>query len=286
MKLLRNPLVSHELAPPGASSIRAARLGPDYAQGKHDLGAPHRDAYFVLLVLTKGAVQLQLDFVDTHLMAPALLLMRPGQVHYLTHACAPQGYVVNFYPTQLTAELSQVLESQLLATLSATGEAVPALLAAAELLVLILAGPPDAYRLSAAQAALTALLTLCLGLADHAAANLGPLPRVAFIEQQFKRLVQLHYKEWKKPAPYAQQLHLTPAYLNEVLQGATGQSASTHLQQRVVLEAKRLLAFTELSMQAISAELGYEDPNYFTRLFRKLAQQSPREFRAQYRDSC
>lgn len=286
MKLLRYPPVRYELAPPGSFGIQAARLDSNYAQGKHELGVPHSDAYFVLLVLTKGAVRLQLDFVDTHLMAPALLLMQPGQVHYLTHAHDPQGYVVSFYPTQVTAELGQVLAQQLVTIPSFAGGTVPALLAAADLLTLILVGPPDAYRLLAAQAALTTLLTLCVSLVDQAAASLGPPPRPAALEQQFRRLVQLRYKEWKKPAPYAQQLHLTPAYLNQVLQATTGQAASTHLQQRVVLEAKRLLAFTELSVQAISAELGYDDPNYFTRLFRKLVQQSPREFRDQYRDWC
>ena len=267
-------------------AISAFRVGADLVGCGHDLFVPHRDDYYLLMLVTQGALRLQLDFREAHVVAPAFLLVQPGQVRHLTHLDQAEGFFVGFYPTQLRPELDPVLAQPLSSSPTVAGAVPPAVLLAATLLVDILAGPTTAHAQPAAQAALATLLTLCAGLTSPDPTAPPGLRRAALIEQAFIRLVQVQYTAWKKPAAYAQALALTPAHLNDVLQTTTGQSTTEHIQQRVVLEAKRRLAFTERSVKEISYELGYDDPNYFTRLFRKLTQSSPGEFRTRFRDSC
>jgi AraC-like DNA-binding protein len=61
----------------------------------------------------------------------------------------------------------------------------------------------------------------------------------------------------------------------------TGENASEFIIKRIILEAKRLLIYTDLSNKEISFAINYDDPSYFSRLFRKKVGASPSEFRVQ-----
>jgi len=63
------------------------------------------------------------------------------------------------------------------------------------------------------------------------------------------------------------------------VKSVTGQPVSWHIQQRVILEAKRLLYHSGRSLKEIAATLGYDDYPYFSRLFTKVAGMSPLTFR-------
>ncbi|MBB5636811.1 methylphosphotriester-DNA--protein-cysteine methyltransferase [Pedobacter cryoconitis] len=76
-----------------------------------------------------------------------------------------------------------------------------------------------------------------------------------------------------------QKLNISTHYLNECVKNTTGQSISSHIQQRIILEAKRLLYHSDKSIKEIAAELGYDDYPYFSRLFTKVAGMSPKVFK-------
>jgi AraC-like DNA-binding protein len=78
---------------------------------------------------------------------------------------------------------------------------------------------------------------------------------------------------------YAGSLNISTPYLNECVKTTTGYSVSWHIQQRVVLEAKRLLYHSDKSIKEIAGELGYDDYSYFTRLFVKVSGLTPVAFR-------
>ncbi|HEY0272333.1 MAG TPA: helix-turn-helix domain-containing protein, partial [Chitinophaga sp.] len=104
------------------------------------------------------------------------------------------------------------------------------------------------------------------------------------IALEFQRLLARHFKEWKRPAMYAAELAITTSHLNDMVRAATGFSVSYHLQQAMVLEAKRLLTHTDKTVKEITYEIGLEDHGYFSRLFKKVAGQTPVQFRQQFRD--
>ena len=78
-------------------------------------------------------------------------------------------------------------------------------------------------------------------------------------------------------------LSITSSYLNEVVKETSGQPVSHWIQNEVMMEAKRLLYYTDLSIKEIAFGLGYEDHAYFSRLFRKVAGRSAGQFREEYR---
>jgi len=86
----------------------------------------------------------------------------------------------------------------------------------------------------------------------------------------------------KTPAEYAESLHITPAYLNEVVKDTTGYPVSYWIHNEIVLEAKRMLFYTEQSVKEIAHILGYVDVAYFIRLFKKRTQITPLQFRQKY----
>lgn len=78
---------------------------------------------------------------------------------------------------------------------------------------------------------------------------------------------------------FAEALHVSPAYLGDVLRTHTGQNAQQYLHQALLEKAKRLLLSTSLSIRETAFSLGFESPSYFNRLFKQKTGLTPAEFR-------
>ena len=81
------------------------------------------------------------------------------------------------------------------------------------------------------------------------------------------------------PKEYAAQLSVTPNYLNAVVKEYLGKPAGNVIKNRIVLEAKRLLSHTTLSVRQISLELGFSDNSHFGKYFKNSTGQTPETFR-------
>lgn len=99
------------------------------------------------------------------------------------------------------------------------------------------------------------------------------------VVQNFTDLVDLHYKEYKTTAPYAEKLNLTANYLNSLVKGQTGISAGMLIKSRIILEAERLLLHTSLPVTEISYELGFTDNSHFGKYFKSVKGISPKSYR-------
>jgi AraC-like DNA-binding protein len=78
---------------------------------------------------------------------------------------------------------------------------------------------------------------------------------------------------------FAEALHVSPAYLGEVLRTHTGQNAQQHLHHALIEKARRLLLGTALSVRETAFYLGFDNPSYFSRLFKQKTGLTPAEFR-------
>lgn len=79
---------------------------------------------------------------------------------------------------------------------------------------------------------------------------------------------------------FANALHLSPSYLSDMLRALTGQNTQQHIHQALIEKAKRLLMGTSLSIKETAYQLGFEYPQYFSRLFKNKTGLTPAEFRA------
>jgi AraC family transcriptional activator of pobA len=95
----------------------------------------------------------------------------------------------------------------------------------------------------------------------------------------FKVLLDKHFKEEKMVADYSGKLFVTSNYLNEIIKKNTGYSASYHIRERIVLEAKRLALYSSLSMKEIAYELGFLDTAHFSKLFKMTTGQNFSQFK-------
>lgn len=96
----------------------------------------------------------------------------------------------------------------------------------------------------------------------------------------FRTLLEKHYREKHEVAFYLNAMHLSEKTLRNIANTWAGKAPSTLIQERLVLDAKRLLFHTTLSIKEIANQLGFEDASYFTRFFSKHAGVSPNRFRS------
>lgn len=100
--------------------------------------------------------------------------------------------------------------------------------------------------------------------------------------ENFKILVEKNFKELKRTNDYAKELTITANYLNSLVKEKLDISAETFIQNRVILEAERLLLNTNLSVTEISFELGFSDKSHFGKYFKRMMEESPNQFRKKF----
>jgi AraC-like DNA-binding protein len=116
---------------------------------------------------------------------------------------------------------------------------------------------------------------------EHRVAGQEAHQEVEF-SRNFSQLVEWHYTLYHTVAEYADLLNITPKALNKRVTRYTEATPNDIIKNRIILEAKRLLVHTRLSVKEIGYKLGYDDTSYFIRLFSKQVSASPQSFRQQY----
>lgn len=99
------------------------------------------------------------------------------------------------------------------------------------------------------------------------------------ITNEFDALLLKHYLEQHDVAFYADAMSLTANHLSETIKSVTGQSAKKRIEAILLLEAKSLLKQTNMTMKEITYWLGFEDPSYFTKVFKAAESITPLSYR-------
>jgi AraC-like DNA-binding protein/quercetin dioxygenase-like cupin family protein len=107
----------------------------------------------------------------------------------------------------------------------------------------------------------------------------GPSKRYVLLYKKLKNLIDEYYKTAWGASDYATQLNITQHHLNVVAKQVTGKTTSELIRARSILEAKRLLLFTDCSVSEIATELGYFDLSYFAKVFKAETGSSPLAFK-------
>lgn len=99
------------------------------------------------------------------------------------------------------------------------------------------------------------------------------------LTQRYRELVKKKFKSIHSIQEYSDILYVSPNHLNKTVKASMGKTASQYLKEYLILEAKVLLYQSDLSINEISMELGFNDVSYFGRFFKKNMGCSPSEFR-------
>lgn len=226
-----------------------------------------------------------IDFQEVEIPSPALYCILPTQIHHRLRDEVADGWFIAIDTAFMSRECRDVFEGQLLLQspfLCTDGQ----LKQFRNLLYLLREKGEEAEKPFQAPV-VHGLVQSFIGMAAGCYYDLGggdvKQSGLTTLASEFKKLVIAELRTIKSPSAYAAKLNVSESYLNEALQKTTGFSVSYWFQQEVMMEAKRLLYYSELNVKEIAHNLGCDDHSYFSRFFRKAVGVSALAFREQYR---
>lgn len=230
----------------------------------------HRDDYHIFFLQEKGNVSFEIDFQQYNIQSSCVIYIHPNQVHRMG---AFENVTASFWAINnenLNPEYLKLLEEITPAKpLILNKENFDIISEAVSLCLKLSERKHEKLHKSLLKDSCNILVALITSQYLAEAKPTETLSRFEVINKAFKTLLEGNFINSKKPTEYAQTLNISTAYLNECVKNTTGQSVSYHIQQRIILEAKRLLYHSDKSVKEIATELGYEDYAYFSRLFAK-----------------
>lgn len=283
----KNTIAEHDLSPLAKAGIFVSRFENRDIKDDHVLHIPHRDTHYLLILAETGSFQFHLDFQELNMEDPTMVIIFPGQVHHISSVENGRGWSIGFDPTLVPASLQLCLEAGLNNPFPLDLSGIFFQQAAGILTIIaqIHQGPVGPLRSQTVRSLLNALLALIAEQLQERRKTLTAAPdRIREIERSFQSLLKKNFVNWKQPSKYAAELAISPAHLNDTVRAITGKSVTAHIQQMNILEAKRLLYRTDLSIKEIGYQLGYEDPVHFGKLFKKLTGTTPLAFRKEIRE--
>jgi AraC family transcriptional activator of pobA len=234
--------------------------------------APHRhEQFFQVLYLTAGRAEMVLDG-DTHVLLPESAAVVPaGAVHGYDFSADVRGMVVTLMERDLEG-LGLPRPGAMVIRQRCAEIAVTLGRLAAE------ADRPGSGHDIAMRAHLSLLVVALLRAAPEPA-TAGAPARTAQLVAAFRDQVEQRFRQTRRVADYSSAVGISHTHLNRLCRQVLGRSALAVIEQRIALEARRLLLFSTLPIKQIGAELGYEDPAYFTRFITRMFGMAPAALR-------
>ncbi len=246
---------------------------------------PHRHAaLFQWLVVAQGSCRAWLDGPSLDLTGPAVVTVPALAAHGFVFAPDVQGWVFTVAEPHLAAllrphaALAPTL-MQLRADALAGDSELPAA-AAALCEESQHAAPWHAAALDSALLRLAVITARARPAPPRPAGANAPGPRALAHVQRLRALVETQFRRQPTQAALAAQLGITATQLNRACRQVLGHPAQAVLHARLLLQAQRELAYTELGIKHIAFELGFSDAAYFTRFFRQRTGLAPAAWRA------
>jgi AraC family transcriptional regulator, transcriptional activator of pobA len=241
--------------------------------------APHRHLHLhQFFLIQSGEVQITLDGQSIAITRPALLNVPPGVVHGFTMEAGTEGWVLTVPVQTLPDLLGPALSRN-------TALGWPGTMLASNEFALLFNQIEEEHRQSrpAREILLGALATglVCLvlrGLGQTRADKAGIDPRFA----QFQVLLTQHLRDRWTLTDYSRAIGLSARHLSRICQSSIGQPASSMIDAVAMREACRMLVYTRMPISQIGYALGFDDPSYFSRTFRRVMGLSPAGYRAGY----
>jgi len=231
---------------------------------------PHRDDHYMFILQQKGRSCWTIDFKQWTLEEVSVCFVAPGQVHQCVLNEGAKCWMLFVEPKLVPMEYRTMIDSFMYNRQVITlGPDHPVFTLAAILYNFIEQGDKIFYQ-SILHAHVNALIgQLTVAFVPQSQIHRKTGSHKYQLVTMFKNLISQQFKEVKQVKDYAEQLHITPLYLNEVSKEITGFIASYWIKNEVLLEAQRLLFYTNMDIKEIAFCLGYEDHTYFSRFFKK-----------------
>lgn len=246
---------------------------------------PHRHhGLSQIFFLEKGSGEANLDGDPTTIKGPCMILISEMCVHDFLWSEDVSGYVLSIANPMLD-RIEQTIKQEhpvIKSTLIMTVRREKAQLESILNLIQYEYNQPVISGRSEALGSLVQLLAIWLernAAHRHYSGNLHD-KRSEHLNR-YTDLINRDFTKHRKVESYAKELGITAPYLNNLCKQLVQRSALQLMHDRLLLEAKRHLIYTVLSISEIAYELGFNDPGYFNRFFKRLTDLTPKQFRTQ-----
>ncbi|CAM5261826.1 AraC family transcriptional regulator OS=Streptomyces tendae OX=1932 GN=F3L20_14585 PE=4 SV=1 [Streptomyces tendae] len=269
--------------------MQIAPMDPDRTwRADAPLDRVHRIDFHVVMLLDGGPLRHMIDFTEYEATAGDVLWIRPGQVHRFSRDAEYRpGTVLTMQPGFLpraTVEATGLYRYDRPPLMRPGPAQLTALRAAAEQLrreYEDTATLPLSLHTAVLRHALTAFLLRLAHLA--AGSDRAPRPAEDSAFTLFREAVERDFATNHSVSAYADALGYSRRTLARVVRAATGRTPKAFIDRRVILEAKRLLAHTDLPTARVGAAVGFPDAANFSKFFQQHTDTAPAAFRAEHR---
>lgn len=243
-----------------------------------ELSVPHRHEDYSISLLVKGSLTKYIDFEKYSVQAPAIFSMGPEQVHQFVSATDAEVICVSFTKEFLLTEMQgwiscwECMFGHLVMDIDE--ESIRELLVYANILQKEFDDDRD-KKDALIRNVLSAFIINCARLRSSNATIMHMDLAQNKIVRQFKQYVDNHFRQKSMVAEYAEMLFVTPGHLNDVIKSIVGKTAKQVIDEKRLMEAKRLLFWGNSSVKEIAWELNFDDDAYFNRFFKKHTGHTP-----------
>lgn len=268
----------------GRFSIRPVS---DLSKGKdivHDL---HRHDFYFILVIGSGNGIHEIDFHEHRVMDDSVFVLRPGQVHRLQLNRESSGWLIEFDTTFYKPDDINSIERLKKATKVSFCKIdkikTDSLYQPVKHIFKEFQNRESGY-LDAIKANLDLFFIEYIRQSQNLESDARQVN--GYSQERFDEFIEIlntRITEIKTVAKYAELMNLSPFQLNTITKSMVGKPASDLINAQVLLEAKRYLLATADQVKDIAYHLGYEDPSYFIRFFKKHTGLSPEAFRQNFK---
>lgn len=254
---------------------------------------PHRHDFFHIVWIERGTGHHIIDSVKYEVRPGTLFFMSPGQIHDFALSDDTEGYTVSFSAEFFVLQLQN---KNLLAQIPIFNHYEPVQVlytqgVDADELRTVIETIRDEYENESfrAQDMIRSHLFILLVKASRLtlpSTGVGAGNRDQLLYRRLKALLEENFATVQDPAMYATMLRATERALNDAARRCGGVTTGQMIRERVILEAKRLLAHSGAQVAQVAVQLGFDDPAYFSRCFKKHTGRTPIEFRQTIERMC
>lgn len=250
-----------------------------------DVDDYHKHTFYEILWTEKGKSKQIIDYSEYEIKPNSLFFISPNQVHHFEEWKPLKGGTILFTEDFYLINRSNkdtLFELSFLDNLNSNPCVEFSSREFSEILKLIHQIETEQNRKDRTPSIIQAYLHILLA---HVQRHINTKSKISnhkkYLIQfkQFRQILEQHFAENKSVSFYADQLHITPHHLNVICKEITNNTATEVIRSRVVLEAKRLLTFTDKTISQIAFDLNFSDSSYFTKTFKSHTNQTPQDFK-------
>ncbi len=247
---------------------------------------PHGHDFYLMLLITEGSGKHIIDFTEYEVYPGAMYILSPGQVHQWLLSKDVEGYILFFTKDFFLHDFNTERLTRFPffnSTFSSPFLKLDEGQTASVLLKYKLMCTEYSKRKNNFQEMirmyLNAMLLELTRYYPEKERGKYTLPYDIVQLNKFEALVDKYFKRHRPLSCYAERMHISERQLSYLCKKTLNKKPSEIMLERVILEAKRLIIHSDLSIAAISEELNYNDSSYFIRLFKKATKLTPEQFR-------